>query len=120
VLGVAKSHETQFLRGADLETALSLPDGHRTSVFARGEQSARHAHTWYLRLWPWDERELLHGLVRLERAPSDDVVREADWVSAWILSERAPIAGRDTRWDRLLYPIAEVETYLRARAGAWQ
>jgi len=38
-------------------------------------------------------------------------------VSRWILAERAPLATPDGRWDRLLYPIHEVETFLRARAG---
>jgi hypothetical protein len=32
------------------------------------------------------------------------------------VSERAPLATPDRRWDRLLYPIHDVETYLRARA----
>src|SRR5437870_9647577 len=33
-----------------------------------------------------------------------------------LTTERAPLATPDRRWDRLLYPIHDVETYLRARA----
>ncbi len=118
VLGVIKSHETQFLDGADLMVALTLPAAHRTSVFARsGRQGS--VYTWYLRLWPWDEHELLHGLVRVERAAGDATVAEATAVSRWLLGERAPLAARDGRWDRLIYPIQQVETYLRAEAGGW-
>jgi hypothetical protein len=57
--------------------------------------------------------------VRLERPAADGVVEEATAVSRWLLAERAPIAAPDERWDRLLYPIRQVEEYLRARAGGW-
>jgi hypothetical protein len=118
-VGLIKSHETQFLDGADLETALTLPDGHRSSVFARGGGKRITVYTWYLRLWPWEEQELLHGLVRLERPARPESVHGASAVSRWMLAERAPLATRDARWDRLLYPIQQVETYLRAQAGGW-
>ncbi len=117
MLGVIKSHETQFLSGADQHTALTLAVGERSSVFRRGRDVPGAMLTWYLRLHPWPAHALLHGLVRIERAPGDDVVSEADLVSRWILAERAPLATPDGRWDRLLYPIHEVETFLRARAG---
>ncbi len=119
VLGLVKSHETQFLDGGDLEVALTLPAGHRTSVFARTAGERATVHTWYLRLWPWEDHELLHGLVRIERPPSPDSVAEATTVSRWLLSERAPLSAPDGRWDRLVYPIRQVETYLRALAGGW-
>lgn len=118
VLGVIKSHETQFLEGADLDVALTLPAHHRTSVFARSGRRAT-VYTWYLRLWPWEEHELLHGLVRLERAAIPETVTEATAVSRWVLGERAPLAARDGRWDRLIYPVQQVETYLRAQVGGW-
>lgn len=120
LLGLAKSHETQFLDGTDLEVALTLPCGSRTSVFARTQGRRHEAYTWYVRLWPWPEQDLLHGLVRLERAPGPAVVPEATALSRWILGERAPIAGPDARWDRLIYPMHAVETYLRAHAGGWE
>jgi len=119
VLGVIKSHETQFLRGTDLEIALTLPEGHRTSVFARSRGTRGTVWTWYLRMWPWENQDLLHGLVRIERPPLALVVDEVDAVSAWLIAERTPLSAPDARWDRLLYPIHQVETYLRAQLGGW-
>lgn len=119
VLGLIKSHETQFLDGEDLEVALTLPVGHRTSVFARSAGQRSPVYTWYLRLWPWEDVELLHGLVRIERPALPATVRDATSVSRWLLAERAPLAARDARWDRLLYPVQQVETFLRAQAGGW-
>jgi len=118
-IGVAKQHETQFLDGPDLEVALTVPAGSRSSVFARALDDGTILLSWYLRLWPWTDEDLLHGLTRVERTASDGVVEDADRVSRWLLAERAPIAGRDSRWDRLLYPLHEVETLLRAQAGGW-
>lgn len=118
-VGVVKHHETQFLDGGDLVAALTLPEGARTSVFQREHDGGGVTLSWYLRLWPWTNEDLLHGLTRVERMPGDGVVAEADAVSGWLLAERAPIAGRDPRWDRLLYPLHEVETVLRAHAGGW-
>lgn len=119
LVGLIKSHETQFLAGADLECALTLGEGERTSVFARRGGGGEPVYTWYLRLWDWSGRDILYGLVRLERPPRPDLVDEADAISRWMLAERAPLS-RDDRWDRLLYPIHEVENYLRACAGGWR
>lgn len=119
VVGLIKSHETQFLDGADIETALTLPEGTRTSVFSRGGAARASVYTWYLRLWSWEEQELLHGLVRIERPACEASLRDATVVSRWLLAERTPLAARDARWDRLLYPVQQVETYLRAQAGGW-
>lgn len=119
VLGVIKSHETQFLAGRDLDVALTLPVGHRTSVFARGGGARARVFTWYLRLWPWEEHDLLHGLVRIECPATTGALAEATSVSRWLLAERAPLSAPDGRWDRLLYPVRQVETYLRANAGGW-
>jgi hypothetical protein len=118
-IGVAKRHETQFLDGPDLAAALTAPAGSRSSVFARELDDGTVLLSWYLRLWPWTHEDLLHGLTRVERTAGDGVVEDADRVSRWLLAERAPIAGRDSRWDRLLYPLHEVETLLRAQAGGW-
>ncbi len=119
LLGIVKSHETQFLQGSEMTTALTLPVGFRTSVFARGSRVHEDVHTWYLRLWPWEEYDLLHGLIRLERCPVDQVGTEATEISGWMLSERAPLSAPDGRWDRLIYPIRQVEAYLRTQVGGW-
>ena len=113
-LGVIKSHETQYFAGVDLETALTLAEGHRTTVFRRVGPSEDTLYSWYLRLWDWTGHDILYGLVRLERQQAPHVIEEADEVCRWLMTERTPIAAPDGRWDRLLYPIREVENYLRA------
>jgi hypothetical protein len=118
VLGLVKSHETQFLDGRDLEIALTLEPGFRTSVFARRSERGGTVYSWYVRLWPWSDQDLLYGLLRVERAARPETVAQATEVSRWLSSERAPLATPDGRWDRLLYPIHRVEEYLRAQAGA--
>ncbi|MBI4419485.1 MAG: hypothetical protein HY560_01560 [Gemmatimonadetes bacterium] len=118
-IGVIKSHETQFLDGPDLEVALTLPNGSRSSVFARTTGGGARVYTWYLRLWPWEGENFLHGLVRIERVASGETVAEADQVSGWLLNERTPLSTPDGRWDRLLYPIHLAEDFLKARAGSW-
>jgi len=118
-IGVVKHHETQFLDGPDLEVALTLPEGTRSSVFTRELDGGGGTLSWYLRLWPWTDEDLLHGLTRVERLAQDGALADADRVSRWLMAERAPIAGRDPRWDRLLYPLHEAETLLRAQAGGW-
>lgn len=118
VAGLVKSHETQYLPGAALRVALTLPEGHRTSAFAPGGRRRSGVVSWYLRLWPWEERELMHGLVRVE-CPASVALTQVSTISRWLLAERAPLAAPDGRWDRLLYPIRHVETFLRAQVGTW-
>jgi hypothetical protein len=116
-LGVIKSHGAQYFEGAELERALTLPAGHRTSVFQPHSRGARRAiYSWYLRLWPWEGNDLLYGLLRVEALANAATVARAAALSAWLLRERAPLSTPDARWDRLLYPIHDVETYLRSRA----
>jgi len=116
-LGVVKSHGAQYFEGAELERALTLPDGHRTGVFRpRARGARRDIYSWYVRLWPWEGNDLLYGLLRLEARAHPDTLALAAPIAAWVRAQRAPIATPDRRWDRLLYPIHDVETYLRARA----
>jgi len=75
-------------------------------------------HAWALRLWPWEGKDLFHGLVRIEVAPVNGTPAMAGLLSRWLLAERAPISTPDARWDRLLYGIHSVETYLRAQVRA--
>jgi len=118
-IGVVKSHETQFLEATDLEAALTLPAGSRSSAFVRRGAGGVEATSWYLRLWPWSEEDLLHGLARVERLTARGALDSADDVSRWLLAERSPVADRDPRWERLLYPMHHVEMYMRAEAGGW-
>ncbi|HET9383780.1 MAG TPA: hypothetical protein VFO67_01440 [Gemmatimonadales bacterium] len=116
-LGVIKSHGAQFLEGRGLERALTLPEGHRTSVFAvRGGHTRTETYSWYLRLWPWEGNDLLYGLLRVEARAHPDTVQRASEISGWLWAERAPLATPATRWDRLLYPLHQVEEYLNALA----
>ena len=42
-----------------------------------------------------------------------------DWhdaVSRWLLAETTPLSLPDARWDRLIYPVLDCESFLRARA----
>src|SRR5712664_3185191 len=116
-LGVIKSHGAQFLGGRGLESALTLPAGYRTSVFAvRGGHTRTEVYSWYLRLWPWEGNDLLYGLLRVEARADRETVTRASELSGWLWVERAPLATPATRWDRLLYPLHHVEEYLKARA----
>jgi len=116
-LGVVKSHGAHYFEGTELERALTLPDGHRSGVFRpRARGAGRDIYSWYVRLWPWEGNDLLYGLLRLEARAHPDTLALAAPIAAWVRAQRAPIATPDRRWDRLLYPIHDVETYLRARA----
>ncbi|OLC06294.1 MAG: hypothetical protein AUH42_06000 [Gemmatimonadetes bacterium 13_1_40CM_70_11] len=115
-LGVIKSHSAQYFEGAELQTALTCPASARTSVFRPRGRARHEVYSWYLRLWPWEGNDLLFGLLRIEARAHDATVASATAVSGWLLAERAPLATPDTRFDRLLYPIHDVETYLRSRA----
>jgi hypothetical protein len=117
-IGVVKNPGAQYFDGADLERVLTLPALHRSSVFQPAGRGAGPVYAWYVRLWPWEGHDLLHGLVRLECAAERDSLRQADAISSWVLSERAPLAIPGAHWHRLLYPLQDVETYLRTRAPA--
>ena len=114
MLGVSKSHATLPFSGADLETYLRLAPGHRTSVFRPRSRRFAPVYAWGLRLWPWEGRDLMFGLVRVEAAPTADSLARADEFSRWLLAERAPVSAPDARWDRLLYGIHNVEDFLAA------
>lgn len=116
-IGVIKSHGAQFLAGRHLERALTIPAAHRTSVFrVRGGHGRTAVDSWYLRLWPWEGRDLYYGLVRIEMAAAPNPGARAPGIGGWLLAERSPLAAPDARVDRLLYSIHDVETYLRSRA----
>jgi hypothetical protein len=113
MVAVSKSHATLPFDGADLERFLRLPAGHRTSIYAPGTRSLAPVCGWAVRLWPWEGKDLFHGLVRVEVAPENGTPAVADALSRRILAERAPISTPDKRWDRLLYGVHSVEAYLR-------
>ena len=83
---------------------------------ARGGHARNEVYSWYLRLWPWEGNDLLYGLLRIEARAHAATVAAATATSGWLVAERAPIATPDARWDRLLYPLHDVENYLQSRA----
>ena len=116
MVAVSKSHATLPFDGPDLERFLRLPHGHRSSVYAPETRSLTPVREWALRLWPWEGKDVFHGLVRIQVAPDNGAPDVADALSRRLLAERAPLSTPDHRWDRLLYGIHSVESYLRAGA----
>jgi hypothetical protein len=116
MVGVSKSHATLPFEGPDLHRFLRLPHGCRSSIYAPETRSLTPVREWAIRLWPWEGKDVFHGLVRVQVAPDNGTSAVADAVSRWLLAERAPLSTPDQRWDRLLYGIHSVETYLRAGA----
>jgi hypothetical protein len=114
MVAISKSHATLPFDGADLDRFLRLPPNHRTSVYTPQARTLTPIREWALRLWPWEGKDVFHGLVRVEVAPQNGTPELADVLSRWILAERAPLSTPDQRWDRLLYGIHSVESYLRA------
>jgi hypothetical protein len=117
LVAISKSHSILPFDGADLEQYLRLPCAHRSSVYAPATRSLAPVRAWGLRLWPWEGKDLLHGLVRVEVAPANESTDRANQISRWILAERAPVSAPDRRWDRLLYGIHSVEQYLKSRTA---
>ncbi len=117
MVGVSKSHSTLPFDGDDLVTYLQLPAAHRSSIFQPASRRHAPVYAWGLRLWPWEGRDLLYGLVRIEVAARKESLVAADTICRWLLAERAPISAPDGRWDRLLYGIRGVEEYLGAVRG---
>ncbi len=115
MVAISKSHSVLPFDGADLDQYLRLPCAHRSSVYAPVTRSLAPVRAWGLRLWPWEGKDLLHGLIRVEVAPANESAERANEISRWILAERAPVSAPDRRWDRLLYGISSVEQYLKAR-----
>lgn len=118
MVGVVKSHASLPFDGPDLDRYLRLPQGHRSSIFTPVTRSLTPVNSWALRLWPWEGKDLFHGLLRVEVAPGC-TTELADRISRWLLSERAPLSAPDGRWDRLLYGVHSVEVYLRAGTRAF-
>jgi len=118
MIGVSKSHAALPFEGNDLVTYLQLPAGHRSPVFQPASRQRAPVYAWGLRLWPWEGKDLLYGLVRIEAAPTGDTLQRVDEISRWLLAERAPVSAPDPRWDRLLYGVRGVEDFLRANRAA--
>jgi hypothetical protein len=114
MVGVSKSHATLPFDGPDLDRYLRLPYRHRSSIYAPATRRLTPIRQWALRLWPWEGKDVFHGLIRVDVAPANGNPATADMLSRRLLAERSPLSTPDHRWDRLLYGIHSVESYLRA------
>ena len=115
MIGVVKTHPTFPFEGSDLDAVPAHAGcGSRSPIFVPPGNEISPVYSWGLRLWPWEGKDVLHGLVRVEAAPTDQTLAQVDELSRWILAERAPLSTPDTRWDRLLYGIRAVEEYLQS------
>jgi hypothetical protein len=113
MIGLVKSHTTLPFEGEDLERYLTLPAGHRSSVFQPPTRSVAPVYAFGLRLHDWRGRDLMYGLLRVERPATAESLADADLIAARLLAERAPVAA-DPRSDRLLYGVHAVERWLGA------
>lgn len=116
ILGVVKSHAMLPFMGPELETYLTLPKGHRTSIFQPESRRVTPLYAWALRLHDHAGRDLFHGLVRIEAPATEETLANVDLISRHLLAERAPLSN-DPRSDRLLYGIHDVERYLGAQGA---
>jgi hypothetical protein len=123
-LGLVKQFSDAYLSGAEAETLLGLPPGHRTTAFhpkddrRRGGRDPEARTLWYIRLWDAAGMDARHALVRVEAPSSVSTTDEIDRISSWILAERTPRATGDSRWATLLYPVHLLERMLKRRLDA--
>lgn len=110
IVGLIKSHNTQYFRFPDQEVILNLKFGERSSVFQ--PPSHNPVCSWYLRLREGNNEDIHFGLIRVEAAL--DAIADADKISRWILTERRPLSLPDSRWDKMIYPIRDCEMFLRS------
>lgn len=114
VVGVIKSHQTQYFSFEEQRRILGLKTGERSSVFEPIGRTRTPVYSWYLRLHPNDGYDSYFGLVRVEAAKSEKTLQMADEISRWLMIERKPLSLPDGRWDKLLYPIRDCEQYLKS------
>ncbi|MDQ6830849.1 MAG: hypothetical protein M3081_18455 [Gemmatimonadota bacterium] len=113
-IGVIKSHRTLYVDGDAIDIVFALKKGERTSVISVASRKRPPLHSWYLRLRDPAGHDPLWGVVRVEVAKSAKVTGRADEVSRWVLTETAPNAMPDARWDKMSYGIRNAEEFLRA------
>lgn len=119
VVGVSKSHRTNYLDLNWMLQVLNMPAGWRSSVFRPVREGQSEVYSWYLRLRWQEMASPTYGLVRVETpvlTSPDDTREWADTISAWLLQETRPMSLPDPRYDRLLYPLRMCEEHLRSRA----
>ncbi len=116
VIGVVKTHHSDYLPPELAAVVPRLAAGERTPVFR--VVGAWERFTWYLRL-PCPPGAPWAGVVRVECAASllpDAAIRTAA-VSQRVLPRFASVAYKDSRAPQNLYPIGGLERELRRRLG---
>jgi hypothetical protein len=116
IVGIVKSHQTQYFEISDQRKILSLKPGERSGVFVPLGRKRREVYSWYVRMRPNAGQDVYFGLVRIEAAACERTLEIVDDISRWILAERAPLSLPDSRWDKMIYPIRDCEQYLRGIA----
>ena len=119
VLGVVKSHLTQYFPMDEQRKILALGVGERSGVFIPRGRNRPEVYSWYLRLRPNEGHDVYFGLIRVEAAKCDRNMAMADEISRWLLAERCPLSLPDSRWDRMIYPIRDCEQYLKSTAPTY-
>ena len=117
VVGVTKSHGTQYLTWEEQSIVLGLRVGERSGAFVpivRGRR--RPVYSWYLRMHPSEGRDVYFGLIRVEVPKSPRALAMIDEISRWLLAERAPLSLPDSRWDKMIYPIRDCELFMKSLA----
>lgn len=116
VVGVIKSHQTQYFPFSEQRKILALRAGERSSVFRPASRAFTPVYSWYVRLRPFAGQDLYFGLVRVEAPATTETLDQVNQISRWLLAETQPLALPDGRWDRMIYPIRDCEEFLRSRA----
>ncbi|TCK22805.1 hypothetical protein [Pseudonocardia endophytica] len=116
VIGVVKTHRSDYLPSELAAVVPRLRAGERTPVFRIVGSWERH--TWYLRL-PCPPGAPWAGVVRVECSATlspDAAVRTAA-VTQRVLPRFASVSYKDSRAPQNLYPIGGLERELRRRLG---
>lgn len=107
LIGVVKSHRRRYL--ADETILYGLAPGWRSPRF-KLEEGSHTRYSAYLRMFDASQYAWDFGLVRIETNDADLI----DAACAMALRYRGAPGG-DSRWDRHLAPVINVEKVLRAR-----
>lgn len=119
IVGVIKSHQTQYFDLEDQKKIINLPVGFRSQIFIPIGSKRPEVYSWYLRMRSNEGLDPYFGLVRIEAAACERTMEMADILSRQLLAERAPLSLPDYRWDKLIYPIHDCEQYLKSIAPSW-
>lgn len=117
IVGVTKSHGTQYLTWDEQRVVLALRVGERSGAFIPKPRSgSRPVYSWYLRMHASEGKDVYFGLIRVEAPRSARALGMVDEISRWLLAERAPLSLPDARWDKMIYPIRDCEQFMKSLA----